>query len=258
MILHLLNSSMASAASAPVSIWEVILQKQKQTADEWWLVAQSDHAELAGDMASRISLPGFPALDEHVLRAISLHDYGWTAIDDLDSPATDGKGSPLSFFDAPPADILRAWQGSIARAGQGAPIGGILVSEHFCRIARDSVHASRTSPAVAQVLTTFLERELDRQEELRTAQHRSQEEIQLLVDALQFCDLLSLYVCCGAGEDVQFPQKFGDQTIRLWRKGECCHLEPPLFGTGASLAVEARRFPPGKRPVAAEIPILLA
>jgi Protein of unknown function (DUF3891) len=258
MVLYPLNSPVESRSDPPLPVWDAILRTQKQTADDWWLIAQSDHAELAGDMASRISLPGFPVLDTEVLQAVSLHDYGWTAVDDLDAPQTDGRGLPLSFFDVPPADIFRAWQGSISRAEQASPIGGILVSEHFCRIARDFVHAPKTSPPVAQVLTTFLERELDRQERLRAAQRRSHEEIHLLVDALQFCDLLSLYVCCGAREPVEFPQKFAGQTIRLWREGECCCLEPSVFGPGASLAVEARRFPAGKGPAAVMVPILFS
>ena len=258
MILFPLNSPVSPAATAPQPVWDAIFRRQKQPARKWWLVTQSDHAELSGELASRIALPGVGELDEEILQAISLHDYGWNAVDDLNSPKTDGDGRPLSFLETEPADILRAWLGSIGRAELVAPIGGILVSEHFSRIARDFVHGPKTSPPVAQALTTFLERELDRQEELRARQSCSLEEILLLVDVLQFCDLLSLYVCCGARENVYFPQQFTGLTIGLWRDGECCRMQPSIIQRGVSLGIEAREFSPAGRPSAVTIPILFS
>ncbi|HEY1264110.1 MAG TPA: DUF3891 family protein [Terriglobales bacterium] len=253
MILHPLESA-APNCGAPQPVWDVILHSQKQPARDWLLVAQSDHAQLAGEIAARIRLPGIPPLDDQVLRAIALHDHGWSAVDNFASPLTDAGGRPLSFFDVPPSDILRAWRGSIARAEEASPIAGILVSEHFCRIARDFAHAPKSAPEVAQALTTFLEREQDRQEQLRAAQSRTEHEIGALVDVLQFCDLLSLYVCCGARDSVEFPQRFGVDAIRLTRQGDCCHLEPQMIANGASLAIEGRGFPKSSTSL---IPVLL-
>ena len=75
-----------------------------------------------------------------------------------------------------------------------------------------------------------------------------------LVDLLQFCDVLSLYLCCGARAHVEFPQRFGDQSISLQRQGEMCVMKPRIFGDGASLAVRARRYPGGD---AVSVPVLL-
>jgi hypothetical protein len=60
---------------------------------------------------------------------------------------------------------------------------------------------------------------------------------------LQFCDLLSLYLCCGSNEDVEFPQRLAASPIRLRRNGGGFHLEPAVIQSGASLGVTARRYP---------------
>ena len=255
MILRPLTTPKATDKLSP--IWDAIFLTQKQPATEWLLITQSDHADLAGEMARRISHPNFPSLDADVVQAIALHDYGWTEVDNPRETEADNRGRPLSFFEETPGNIFRAWRGSIERACLVAPISGILVSEHFSRIAHDFAHAANTPPEMVQVLTTFLERERDRQEELRAMQNHSVEEISELVDALQFCDLLSLYVCCGAREAVEFPQKFNGQAIRLRRSHESYCLEPALFGSGASLAIEAYKFPTESSAGAVTVPILL-
>src|SRR5438128_11128406 len=62
------------------------------------------------------------------------------------------------------------------------------------------------------------------------------------VDVLQFCDLLSLYLCCGAPDNVEFPQRFCDRAIRIFRESEVLRTEPRVFGVGVSLGVQARRY----------------
>jgi len=47
--------SLTPARAVPA--WEAVERKQKQAASEWWLVAQPDHAALAGDLAERIDCP---------------------------------------------------------------------------------------------------------------------------------------------------------------------------------------------------------
>ena len=257
MILRPLNTPDAKATDCIEPAWDVIFRMQKQSATEWLLITQCDHADLAGEMACRISHPNFPRLDPDVVQAIALHDYGWTEVDKPRETEPDSRGRPLSFFEETPDNIFRAWNGSIERASLVAPVAGILVSEHFSRIAYDYAHTPSTPAEMIQVLSTFLERERDRQEDLRAMQDRSAEQLRELVDALQFCDLLSLYVCCGAKTPIEFPQRFKGKTIRLRRGHESYCLEPALFGAGASLAVEAYKFPRGGGAGAITIPILL-
>jgi len=117
------------------------------------------------------------------------------------------------------------------------------VSEHFCRIARDFSRAPNTPPEIAQVLTTFVEREVAQQEELREQQTRSGEQIRVLVDVLQFFDLLSLYVCIGSQENIEFPQKFNQKTFRLCREDGVCKLEPYPFKQPTCFSIPAHKYP---------------
>lgn len=239
-------------------MWDAILRTQKQAADEWQLVTQADHAALAGEMARRLKIPDFPNLDAEIIAAISVHDDGWKQVDDPGASKVNRQGRPLSFFEESPADIFRAWKGSIAAATQVAPIAGILVSEHFCRIARDFSRSPTTPPEVAQVLTTFVERENAQQEDLRGQQSRSDAEIQVLVDVLQFFDLLSLYICCGPQENVEFPQKLNGKTFCLYREAGKCRVEPGIFSAPTPLAVRSWKFSQAGAAQPVDIPVLFS
>src|SRR5207244_2970662 len=146
-------------------------------------------------------------------------------------------------FDFDPPDFVRTWYGSIERAETVAPISGILVSEHFCRIAQFRRQVKADTPENVRIIQEFLAGESVRQEQLSLEQGRSAEEIGVLVDVLQLCDLLSLYLCCGSRETVAFPQQFHGHSFRAFRESELCRTEPSLFGQGASISVAARRFP---------------
>ena len=226
-----------------VPAWDAILRTQKQSADEWLLIAQADHARLAGEMAASLANRDFPALEAEVIQAISVHDDGWKLIDNPAHPNKTSQGRPLSFFEESPKDIFHAWQGSISAAMQIGPLAGILVSDHFCRIARDFAHAPATPPEIAQVLTTFVERENAQQEDLRERQSRNADEINALVNTLQFFDLLSLYICCGSQESIEFPQRFDQKVFRLRREAATCSMEPSLFKQPIRFSIPACKYP---------------
>lgn len=261
MVLYPLNSlpenhAQAHPSHAPISAWDAVLRKQREPASDWWLVAQPDHAALAGDLAARIRSPEFPPLDADVVQAITLHDEGWAAFDR--APNLNGRERPLSFVEVAVKDFLPAWLDSIKRAEEVAPVGGVLVSEHFCRLGRWRLQSVVDTPEDGAAVQEFLEREAKRQQQLSSRQDRGLEEILVLVDVLQFCDLFSLYLCCGARDVVEFPQKFNGQTVCLHCDGELFRTEPPLFGGGASLAVRARRYPSQQESSSTALPVLLA
>ena len=258
---------MATVAPA----WEAVQRRQKGDASSWWLVAQPDHAALAGDLAANLSCSYFPKLNAEVVEAITLHDAGWAQFDGGSRGSANGgfsKGTtlavdpgrrPLSFLDMSPREFVRAWSDSIGRAEESSYIGGLLVSRHFCRLGESRLRIAADGPQDLENLERFMGMEAERQGRLRAQVEYSEEEICTLVDVLQFCDLLSLYLCCGAREDVEFPQKFGGQSIFLRRDGEMCRLEPPIFGGGVSLGVSARRHPSSNaEPNLTTLPFLLA
>lgn len=248
MILHPLPNPGDADTSEFLSGWEAVFRAQRAPASDWLLIAQPDHAVLAGDLAARIQFPDVPPLSQEELQGISLHDEGWR---ELDRGAQVKDGRPLSFLDFAPSDFLNAWNGSIECAERAGPLAGLMVSEHFCRLAKVSLETRGEDPS----LRKFLQTESERQERLARLQPLSAAEIAIRVDVLQFCDLLSLYLCCGSSAAIEFPQKSNGSQIRLRREGEVCRLEPSLFAEGISLGVSARKFPEASSDVS--IPVLV-
>jgi Protein of unknown function (DUF3891) len=262
MILYPLDLSgrPSSEENSTIPVWQAIERRQKQECLAWWLIAQPDHAGLAGNLASHLAHDSFPRLVPEVIRAITLHDEGWVEFDlqPICETSRQGRiGRPLSFLEMKPPDFLQAWRASIERAQQDSPIGGILVSKHFCRIAQTGTTSSHPRTEDHEMVSEFLVQETARQTRLFHQQHRTIEEIELLTDGLQFLDLLSLYLCCGSRKNVSFPQHFSGRSICIFHEDEAFRTEPRLFGQGVSLGITARPYPAtaGNSPIS--IPVLI-
>jgi hypothetical protein len=233
--------------------WPAVERIQKQAAAEYWLVSQPDHAALAGALAANFVSPEFPCIDPLISQAIEVHDAGWAIFDSeaqvAAAPALDSRGKPLSFLEIGPEDFLRAWTVSIERAASVCPAGGYIVSRHFCALGEGRLGSGIDSPQNATRLRDFLAGEAGRQQRLHAQSGKPLAELESLLRVLQFCDLLSLYLCCGATEAVEFPQPFAPGKVRIRPENESFFLDPSPFRApgGAqemlSLAVEARRYP---------------
>jgi len=223
--------------------WPVIEQTENNCARPCWIVTQPDHAALAGDIAARLGPPLIDAVDEEVISGIALHDEGWTR---FDSPMPARDEELISFFDVTADTALTAWRSSIASAEGAGPMAGAIVSRHFWRIASMRISQEKDGPREIDMLQRFLTEEQSRQERLVPGQWRQME---AFTDVLQFCDVLSLYLCCGATQDVSFPQKFRGASPVLRRQAtsgdSVCRFEPSPFSGPVDLAVPARRYPDG-------------
>jgi hypothetical protein len=271
MVLYPLTDSeiLNGTSSATIPAWQAVEEKQRQPAKDWWLIAQPDHAALAGDLAANLNSPLFPQLDQDLIRAIALHDAGWAQLDGgergtghdlqvvLRDPKLDAQGRPLSFLEMTPEEFLTAWKDSILQAERVTPIGGVIVSQHFRRLAENRLQSRSDNRQDTNRLKQFHKDEAERQKYLLEQDLHPPEQISVLTDVLQFCDLLSLYLCCGAQDAIEFPQDFGGHTIRLKKEGEMCHLEPSIFGGGVSLGVTARHYPLCGAVEVTVLPILL-
>jgi hypothetical protein len=262
-------SAAFSTSSEPVPAWEAVAAAQQQNAPAWWLIAQPDHAALAGELAAQFAAPGFPIPDGEVIQAIALHDAGWARFDGggeagggkglASQPLRDNSGRPLSFLQAPVAVFVEAWVASIqcAESKTGA-IGGLMVSGHFCRLAEHRLNSTADAPEDVGRIRAFVENESLQYEGRLGRQPRLQSDVERLVDLLQFCDLLSLYLCCGSRASIQFPQAIGPRPSVLRRDGELCLLEPSPFRREVSLGLPARRDPASAtEPNACVLPVLL-
>ncbi len=232
-------SAAPRAYSSPQPAWPVIEETQHRAAADYLLITQPDHAALAGAIAAALGPPLLPDLPPEIVQGIAVHDDGWAEFD------AGEVNSPVSFIDLPPSTFLQAWRGSIARAAEVAPIAGAIVSRHFWRLGTGRINSKQDSPADERALRDFLTEENARQE--RLTRGFEPKEFEFLTDVLQFCDVLSLYLCCGAEPDVEFPQCFCGQNVRLTRMGRqptaVCRFQASPFSHDTDVAVMARRFP---------------
>src|SRR5690349_17651695 len=182
--------------------WEAVELTQTARAGRWWLIAQPDHAALAGELAARADSAVFPEMDARVLKAIALHDAGWTPYDGgrpqgtgtpesvYPAPMIGPDSRPISFLDVATEQSVAAWVGSIEKALEDSHLAGRLVSEHFSRIAQLGISRA-ASARDRSLLNAFICREAARQKELQKHLSQSREQTSALVDMLQFFDLLS-------------------------------------------------------------------
>jgi hypothetical protein len=238
-----------------VSAWPVVERLQRQKYESCWMITQPSHAALAGDLAARLTAPQLPKLEAELVRAIALHDAGW-GIPDAQAIMRGHAGCPKSFLDVGVTEFVEAWTQSIETAQPVSPAGGYMVSRHFWRLAEHRLAHGDDTESDRKKLQSFLGRETARQKRLASKQARSADELELLTDVLQFCDLLSLYICSGARDSVQFPEYFGT-AARLSLVGESYRLDPALVASGAPFAVARLRHPATKEKSGEEIKVVV-
>ena len=239
--------------------WKTIERLQRQPYDDCWMITQPSHAVLASEFAAKMTgpkLPGvkIPKMDAAIIRAIALHDAGWGVPDAqaIMQSRSVKQSCPRSFIQCSTAEFLEAWEKSIEVAASMDPAGGYMVSRHFARIAEQN--AENVLQKDQHRVSSFLKNEAARQKKLSGKQERTIEELELLTDVLQFCDLLSLYVCSGAQENAEFPEYFA-MKVRLSVENDGYKLDPPLIETGTTCNVAALRHPATKEESSREIEV---
>jgi Protein of unknown function (DUF3891) len=243
-----------SAGTEFLPAWSVVERTQRQIREGCWMITQPSHAALAGEFAAKLTGAQVPKLDAGIIRAIALHDAGWGIPDAqaIMQSRSVGQGCPKSFIACSAGEFVNAWEKSIDVAQSVGPAGGYIVSRHFVRIAQHG--ASHVSESDRPTVARFLNNEADRQKRLAARQNHSAEELELLTDVLQFCDLLSLYICSGARDNAEFPNYFGVKA-RLSVEAEGYRLQPALIDPGSAFTVAALRHPATREASGQEIEI---
>lgn len=233
------------SGAEPEPIWLAIERSQQQDFSAGcWMVPQPAHAALSGDIAKALHPKVFPGITPEIAHGFALHDAGWSPDDAhaiQESRSRGARAKPMSFIVASARDAVAAWTGSIDIAGKGSPISGYLVSRHFSAIAQ--VHHARGDAKSAKLLGAFIQQEDARRAKLRKKLLQTDAQLDRLVEALQFCDLFSLYLSCGLAGPVTFPQKVGSQAISLSGDGEHLRLTPSPFAREVSFSLAAIRHP---------------
>src|SRR3954468_19866924 len=116
---------------------------RRQVGNEWFLIAQNDHAILAGEFAQHWGNERFvkPAPLEETLRGVAMHDAGWPLHDE--EPTLNGQGEPIDVFESTRPIALKVWRASGDRAQAADAYAGLLVSMHSLAL---SLYATSPSP----------------------------------------------------------------------------------------------------------------
>jgi hypothetical protein len=103
---------------------------RRRVGNEFWLIAQHDHALLSGQLAQHLGNDRFARPDprEPAITGISLHDCGWPIHDDC--PTLSKDRIPLDVFETSPSLGFSVWTESARRASERDPYAGLLVSLH--------------------------------------------------------------------------------------------------------------------------------
>lgn len=240
MILRPVSPAVTDSGTLPIPAWEAIFPTQRRPADRYLLISQDDHAHLAGDVAAALRASWLPELDSDMVDAIRLHDCGWRALDDEQLARAREGEPPVSFLDMGVAEFLSAWTESIEHVAARSPVGGAVVSLHFSRLAEYRLNLGQDAPHGARLLAEFLEGETQRRRRLTPP--CGVPAIPFFTDALQLCDLISLYLCCGTGAAVEFPQFEGK--LKLRRGAEVYIFDPSPLCTPLELSLGAAAWPP--------------
>jgi hypothetical protein len=224
--------------------WPAIQGIQKQKYESCWLITQPSHAALAGALAAALQGLHVPKPDAKLTQAIALHDAGWGMADAqiIQMSRADSRYTPGSFLETSVPEFLSAWSKSIAAGQAVSPMGGYIVSRHFCRLAENLSASAASNKEDRQKLESFLSNEDRRQKKLAAQQSLGLQDLELFTDLLQFCDLLSLYMCCGAQENVIFPEYFGAM-MRITNRPEGIELDPPWISPGSKFSFAALLHP---------------
>lgn len=227
----------AAPTGKPQPASDLFIELQKKIGPPCIIVTQTDHCKFAGRLASSLRPEIFGDFPLEVIGAISEHDYGWQQSDQEQLDALPGK-EPRPFPKLSTQETLSSWNESVAYAERSGHLQHFLVSRHFTLL-------GRTNPERVE----FIERERHRQDQLEKQLPYPTGDLQRWTDAMGFCDLLSLYLCSGLRDAVEFPLAHPDDPAApnaphvtlSWKDGQWVFSQP-VMKSAAVVSFEGRQY----------------
>jgi hypothetical protein len=245
---------------------------RREADDAFLLIAQHDHAELAGTLGRHVGGMRFlpPEPFDSTIAAIALHDCGWPLHDE--QPTLNDRNLPLHVFETPPHIGVEVWQASVDRTAGQDTYAALLVSLHVLSLSGLAMQIYGTAEVTAEsqhrkfLLNRFQHNEVERQEQLRqqlglrtdlplrqglAERGADPREDQLIHNfrTLQAMDQLSLSLCCSERpfRTIELSPHPGGGAVSVelhWAGQEHLLLRPwPFDVAQIDLAVPYRRVP---------------
>jgi hypothetical protein len=214
--------------------FQVFLEAEGQQTAPKAVILQAEHAKLAGEIARHLRKEVFGELPREVLEAIAEHDLGWAGSDQAQLDAN-ARQPMRPFPRLLVEEIVPPWKESVRRAEASSALKGVLVSRHFCALAA-------TDPA----RRPFAEEENPRRQCIESQLGAKAQDLDRWTAAMGFCDVVSLYLCCGSQEPVEVA--LAHPALPQGREAKCVFLEwvggeprfsSPIVKEGANVSVRA-------------------
>lgn len=228
----------------------------RDAGDAWQLVCQTDHADLARQLAEAWGNDRFARPEPYapLVRAAQRHDDGWAVWDP--HPRIDDDGAPQSFLTVRAPVHLAFYRAAVEVLAEEDPATGLLVSMHMSGLYRRRYDVMPSPPReipedVRDVVDAFVQQEEDRQVALRRMLDTDEAWRWTSYALLQVLDVLSLYFGLadlesgtpGAYEGVPTtpgadPVRIAIEPLGLWR----VRLDPYPFATDLAAFAMRRRL----------------
>lgn len=201
------------------------------------IILQYEHSRVAGDLARSLASNAFGKLPAEVIQAATEHDFGWSK-SDLGQMRRLGEVPPRPFPALSAAETQPSWDACIAHGRSLSPLADVLISRHFTTLAGNDPERKE-----------FVESEKARRGRIERDLPYQPVELDRWAGAIGFCDLLSLYLCCGAESDVQFPlahpaspaSKEARKVTLSWAGGTP-RFSSTIFKPGNGIALTVRTY----------------
>lgn len=217
--------------------WKVFLDSQKNVEPPFAIVYQAEHARVAGQLARALTSPAFCDLPTQAIEAAGQHDFGWQASDQSQMDLL-GERMPRPFPALTTEETLPSWRACIEHAQCLGQLAYVLVSRHFTFLGLNDPGRDE-----------FVREELARRREVEFNLPFTEADLARWAAAVGFSDLLSLYLCSGSHEPVEFPlappadpQADGAPKVTLsWLNGSPV-LSTPVLGSGTRVDIAVRSY----------------
>jgi hypothetical protein len=170
----------------------------RDAGDAWQIVLQTDHADLAAQLAAAWGGPGFARPEPYapLLHAARRHDDGWATWEQ--QPRLGDDGAPQSFVDVPAPVHLAFYRAGVECVTDEDPAAGLLVSMHMSGLYRQRYDVMPSPPRSLpederDLVDAFVQQEEDRQVALRSMLDADEAWRWTSYALLQVFDVVSLY-----------------------------------------------------------------
>lgn len=180
---------------------------RRETASEWILITQIEHARIAHVVAELWRDVNPVLLDDALMFSIEHHDDGWNNWDS--NPKLAGETNrPLSFTEMSIFDSSKIWSDGIEVCAQHSAQAGLLSSQHFAWLAEHISNNDGKPSEEKECARHFIQQQETNQSNwMRKTSTSYLDSLPSKLEVLQLMDRFSLWICSDPSEQPASPMR---------------------------------------------------